>query len=112
TSGFGNEALDLAEGMDDPSVAWLRELAGETGAVVTGSMVIAEGGRVWNRLLWAEPDGGLQWYDKRHLFRMADEHLRYGAGEVRLLTAWRGWRVLPQVCYDLRFPVWSRNRAQ
>ena len=112
TSGFGNEALDLAENMDGPSVAWLRALAGETGAVVTGSMVIAEGGRVWNRLLWAEPGGGVQWYDKRHLFRMADEHLRYGAGATRVLTAWRGWRVLPQVCYDLRFPVWSRNRAQ
>src|SRR5690606_21275529 len=87
-------------------------LADDIGAVVTGSMVIAEGGQVWNRMFWAEPGGGLQWYDKRHLFRMAGEHLRYGAGAVRLVTTWRGWRVLPQVCYDLRFPVFSRNRAQ
>ena len=111
TSGFGNEALDLAESMEGASVAWLRELAGEMGAVITGSMVIAEGGRIWNRLIWAEPGGGLQCYDKRHLFRMADEHLRYGAGDQRIVTQVRGWRVLPQVCYDLRFPVWSRNRT-
>ncbi|MCX7556668.1 amidohydrolase [Xanthomonadaceae bacterium JHOS43] len=111
TSGFGNEAIALAEGMDGASVAWVRDLSKDIDAVVTGSVVIAENGRVWNRLLWAAPDGGLSWYDKRHLFRMADEHLRYGAGEARVLTSCRGWRVLPLVCYDLRFPVWSRNRA-
>ncbi len=111
TSGFGDEAIAEAETMHGAGVAWLRALADEVGAVVTGSMVIAEGGRVWNRLLWAEPGGGLLWYDKRHLFRMADEHLRYGQGESRIITRWRGWRVLPQVCYDLRFPVWSRNRV-
>ena len=103
TSGFGDEAIAEAETMHGAGVAWLRALADEVGAVVTGSMVIAEGGRVWNRLLWAEPGGGLLWYDKRHLFRMADEHLRYGQGESRIITRWRGWRVLPQVCYDLRF---------
>ncbi len=111
TSGFGNEAIDAAEDMHGVGVAWLRALADETGAVVTGSMVIAEAGRVWNRLLWAEPGGGLRWYDKRHLFRMANEHLRYGQGSSRVLLRCRGWRVLPQVCYDLRFPVWSRNRG-
>lgn len=111
TSGFGNEAIGEAEDMHGASVAWLRALADEVGAVVTGSMVIAEAGRVWNRLLWAEPGGGLLWYDKRHLFRMADEHLRYGQGESRIITRCRGWRVLPLVCYDLRFPVWSRNRV-
>ncbi len=111
TSGFGNEAIEQAEDMHGPSVAWVRALAREVDAVVTGSMVVAEGGRIWNRLIWAEPDGGLAWYDKRHLFRMADEHLRYGSGTTRLLAHCRGWRVLPQVCYDLRFPVWSRNRT-
>jgi predicted amidohydrolase len=111
TSGFGNEAIGEAEDLHGASVAWLRALADELGAVVTGSMVIAQAGRVWNRLLWAEPGGNLLWYDKRHLFRMADEHLRYGQGEHRIITRCRGWRVLPLVCYDLRFPVWSRNRV-
>ncbi len=111
TSGFGPDALDQAEGMDGANVAWLRELSDHVGATITGSMVIAEGGRILNRLLWAQPDGGLLWYDKRHLFRMADEHLRYGEGEQRVVTSCRGWQVLPLVCYDLRFPVWSRNRV-
>lgn len=110
TSGFSNEAIVDAEDMQGPSVAWMRAMAEETGAVITGSLAISDAGRVLNRLVWAEPDGGLRWYDKRHLFRMADEHLRYAAGSTRELWLWRGWRILPQVCYDLRFPVFSRNR--
>ena len=110
TSGFGQEAIVAAEGMDGPSVAWLRELAAQADAVITGSMLIADNGIVFNRLLWAQPDGGLHWYDKRHLFRMANEHLRYGEGHERRIFEVRGWRVLPQICYDLRFPVFSRNR--
>jgi len=110
TSGFSNEAISDAEDMHGASVAWMRQLAEDTGAAITGSLVIAEAGRVVNRLIWAEPDGGLRWYDKRHLFRMADEHLRYAGGHSRELWSWRGWRILPQVCYDLRFPVFSRNR--
>lgn len=111
TSGFGNEAIGQAESMQGESVAWLRAQAASLDAVVTGSLLIAEQGRVFNRLLWARPDGELISYDKRHLFRMAGEHLRYAAGSTRVLTEWRGWRVLPQVCYDLRFPVWSRNQC-
>jgi len=110
TSGFSNDAVDQAEGMDGGSVAWLRGLAAEVGAVVTGSVVIREGGQVFNRLLWMRPDGSFAWYDKRHLFRMADEHLCYGAGSERLVVELHGWRVCPLVCYDLRFPVFSRNR--
>ena len=110
TSGFSNDAVDQAEGMDGASVAWLRGLAAEVGAVVTGSLVIREGGQVFNRLLWMRPDGSLAQYDKRHLFRMADEHRRYGAGRERLVVELHGWRVCPLVCYDLRFPVFSRNR--
>ncbi len=110
TSGFGDEALDQAESMDGANVTWLRELALTVGAVVTGSMVIADAGRVVNRLLWATPAGELHCYDKRHLFRMADEHLRYREGDRRLVLELGDWRVLPLVCYDLRFPVWSRNR--
>lgn len=112
TSGFGQEAIGSAEDMQGASVAWLRELATTANAVVTGSMLVAEAGTIYNRLIWAQPDGGLQWYDKRHLFRMANEHLRYGEGRERRLFEINGWRVLPQVCYDLRFPVFSRNRWQ
>lgn len=110
TSGFSNDAITSAETMEGVSVAWLRALADEVGAVVTGSMVIRDGNKVFNRLLWAHPDGSLTQYDKRHLFRMAGEHTRYADGREKLLVELRGWRICPLVCYDLRFPVWSRNR--
>jgi predicted amidohydrolase len=115
TSGFSNDAIDQAEGMDGPTVAWIREQAVRLGAAVTGSVQLRtpEGdgsSKVWNRMLWATPDGGLQWYDKRHLFRYAGEHKRYAAGRERLTVEWKGWRINPQVCYDLRFPVFCRNR--
>lgn len=110
TSGFSNEAIGSAESMEGQSVAWMLALAREVDAVVTGSMVIRERDKVFNRLLWARPDGTLAHYDKRHLFRMANEHQRYAEGRHKLLPELKGWRVCPLVCYDLRFPVWSRNR--
>ncbi|UYB50781.1 amidohydrolase [Xanthomonas sp. AM6] len=115
TSGFSNEALDQAEGMDGPTVAWIREQAARLGAAVTGSVQLRVAGedgaaKVFNRLLWATPDGEVQHYDKRHLFRYANEHQRYAAGRERLCVEWKGWRINPQVCYDLRFPVFCRNR--
>jgi omega-amidase len=110
TSGFSNDAIDRAEGMDGPTVAWLREQAGRLGAAVTGSVQIRDGEGVYNRLFFATPEGGMWHYDKRHLFRYAKEHERYAAGQDRLTVEWKGWRICPQVCYDLRFPVFSRNR--
>ena len=110
TSGFTNETLGNAETMEGESVRLLRGLATEIGAVITGSMVIREGERCYNRLMWARPDGTLATYDKRHLFRMAEEHKRYADGKARLIVELNGWRICPQVCYDLRFPVWLRNR--
>ena len=110
TSGFSNEALARAEGMDGPTVAWMLGQAASLDAVVTGSVQIREGDGVYNRLLWATPDGDLKHYDKRHLFRMAKEHERYAAGRERLTLPLKGWRVCPLVCYDLRFPVFIRNR--
>ena len=108
-SGFTNDTLGNAETMDGESVAWLRALATEVNATITGSLVIREGETVYNRLLWVSPNGDLAYYDKRHLFRMAGEHTRYGGGRERLIVELKGWRILPQVCYDLRFPVWLRN---
>jgi omega-amidase len=109
-SGFSNDTQASAEAMDGPGVHWLRALAAETGAVICGSLAIREHDTVFNRLLWMQPNGSFAQYDKRHLFRMADEHTRYGSGNTRLVVELKGWRILPQVCYDLRFPVWLRNR--
>lgn len=111
TTGFSNDAVASAESMEGESVAWMRALARERDAAVTGSVQIREGEAVFNRLLFATPDGALQQYDKRHLFRMAREHEWYAAGDERIVVAYREWRICPLVCYDLRFPVFSRNRA-
>lgn len=109
-SGFTNETLGHAEPMDGEGMYWLLALAADVGAVVTGSLVIREGQKCVNRLIWARPDGSFEYYDKRHLFRMAGEHERYVDGKQRLIVELNGWRICPQVCYDLRFPVWLRNR--
>lgn len=110
TSGFSNDAIAQAETMDGPTVAWLREQARALGAAVCGSVQLRVDDAVHNRLLFATPDGGLHHYDKRHLFRYGGEHERYAAGRDRLTVEWKGWRICPLVCYDLRFPVFSRNR--
>ena len=110
TTGFSMAAEDLAEPMDGPTVAWLRAHAAAHNAVVTGSVIIEENGSYYNRLLWVRPDGSLSQYDKRHLFTLAGEQHTYAPGQTRLMEEWRGWRICPLVCYDLRFPVWSRNQ--
>jgi len=88
----------------------MEQQAAKHNAVVTGSLVVKEGEQYFNRLVWMRPDGTYTEYDKRHLFRMAGEHTRYAMGDERVLVEINGWRVLPLICYDLRFPVWSRNR--
>ena len=97
TSGFSNDAIDKAEGMEGPTVTWIREQASALNAAVTGSVQLRTEEGVFNRLLWATPDGELQYYDKRHLFRYAGEHKRYAAGEKRLTVEWKGWRINPLV---------------
>ena len=110
TSGFSNDAIGEAETMDGPTVAWMREQAARLDAAVTGSVQLRTPEGVFNRMLFATPDGGLSQYDKRHLFSFAREHERYAAGRERVVVEWKGWNILLQVCYDLRFPVFSRNR--
>jgi predicted amidohydrolase len=110
TSGFSNDAIGQAETMDGPTVDWILAQARKLDAAVCGSVQLRVGEGVFNRLLFAMPDGALHHYDKRHLFRYAGEHERYAAGGPRLVLDWRGWRICPLVCYDLRFPVFSRNR--
>lgn len=111
TTGFHPRARQHAELMGGNACQWMLSQARQLQAVVTGSLVVRrDDGEYVNRLLWATPEGRLDFYDKRHLFRMAGEHQRYAAGSERKLWTVKGWRVLPQICYDLRFPVWSRNR--
>ncbi len=109
TTGFTMEAATFAEAPDGPTVGWMQKTAHRLGAVLVGSIIVEEDGKYFNRFIWAEPQGRPGWYDKRHLFRMAGEHKVYSAGrDLRTFTL-KGWKVRPFVCYDLRFPVWSRN---
>lgn len=108
-SGYTLDTDSAAQTMDGPSIGWLRDMAQQHQAAVCGSLAIVDNGRFFNRLLFVRPDGSLNYYDKRHLFRMAGEHERYSSGARKLVVEWRGWRICPMVCYDLRFPVWSRN---
>lgn len=110
-TGFDMEGAESAEPMGGASCQWLADQARALDAAVVGSVFIRDGAGVYNRLLWAMPDGLITHYDKRHLFRMAGEHRRFAAGSVPLAVDWRGARFCPLVCYDLRFPVWSRRRA-
>lgn len=109
TTGFSMDAETLAESIDGPSVNWLRARALETGAAICGSLIIRDAGRYYNRFIFMRPDGTYESYDKRHLFRLAREHRHYSSGNKRVVFEYRGFRICPQVCYDLRFPVWSRS---
>jgi omega-amidase len=108
TTGFSMNALANAEEPGGETEQWLLDSARERDCALTGSIAVRVGDDVYNRMLFATPDG-CQYYDKRHLFRMAGEHERYAPGRERVIVDWRGWRILLQVCYDLRFPVFSRN---
>ncbi len=114
TAGFSMDSRKVAEAADGDTLAWMRKLAIETGAVITGSFAAlvndSEEAMPTNRLIWMRPNGSFETYDKRHLFRMAGEHKHYQAGKERLLVKHKGWRICPMVCYDLRFPVWCRNQ--
>lgn len=110
STGFTMDAAHLAETMEGPSIRWMADTAAGNNAAVTGSLIIKDGSQYYNRLIWMLPDGTCEFYDKRHLFRMADEHQHFGAGSNRLIVHFRGWKICPMVCYDLRFPIWSRNR--
>lgn len=110
TTGFCSSARNYAEVVGGRAYQWMQEQAAKHQSVVTGSLVVKEGDTYFNRMVWMRPDGTYAEYDKRHLFRMAGEHTRYAMGTKRLLVELNGWRILPLICYDLRFPVWSRNR--
>lgn len=111
TSGFTMNTKQNAEEMMGPSMYWMRKLAQQEDALVMGSLIILEGGKYFNRFIAIDSFGIACQYDKRHTFRMAGEHEVFESGQERKVFEWKGWRICPQVCYDLRFPVFSRTRS-
>lgn len=101
---------NLAERLaESETLQWMAELAQGKNSVITGSFIVEDDGKVFNRLVWMKPSGKFETYDKRHLFSMSDEPKHFSAGDTRLFTEWKGWKICPMICYDLRFPVWIRN---
>lgn len=109
TTGFSMNATALAESMDGKAMQWMKQTAAKYNCVITGSLMITEGGKYYNRLIWMQPDGTFQHYDKKHLFGMGNETETYTAGNEKLIVELKGWKIRPAICYDLRFPVWLRN---
>ncbi len=112
STGFSMKPAKFAETMDGESVAWMRALSMSKKAIITGSLVIQEGGNYYNRLIWMLPNGQYGYYDKRHLFGYAGEDQHYASGNKRLIASVKGWKINLQVCYDLRFPVWARQATE
>jgi len=110
TTGFLGDPNVPSEDMDGPTLAWMKNLAARYGAAMAGSAVIVVDGQRFNRFLLVTANGDVQHYDKRHLFGYGGENQRYVAGAERRVLRLGDWRICPQVCYDLRFPVWCRNR--
>ena len=109
TTGFTMNAHSMAEPTNGPALDWMAAQATRLDAVITGSCIVEDAGNYYNRLLWVRPDGTFEQYDKRHLFTLAGEHETYTAGQQRLTVDINGWKAVPLICYDLRFPVWARN---
>lgn len=108
-TGFGMN-ISLAESMDGESVSWMKSTAKEVNAAICGSLIIKENGQYFNRFVCALPAGEVHIYDKRHLFSLAKENETFTAGTEKLTFSYLGWNICPLICYDLRFPVWSRNK--
>ncbi|MBE7175048.1 MAG: amidohydrolase [Mucilaginibacter polytrichastri] len=109
-TGFTMNAEKLAEPMNGRTMSWMQGIARRFECVVTGSLIVSENGNYYNRLVWMRPDGSFECYDKRHLFGMAKEPETYTAGRDRLIVNLNGWNICLAICYDLRFPVWLRNK--
>lgn len=110
-TGFTMDVKEVAEPMNLHVTKWMQQMANQTQAVIAGSVIIKDSGLYFNRLLWVYPSGKINFYDKRHLFRMADEDQFFSAGNRIPIFELKGWKICPQICYDLRFPVWSRNKV-
>ncbi len=109
TTGFSMNAKKLAEENDGKTFKWMISEAKKNSCAITGSVIISENNNFYNRLFFILPDGSFQKYDKKHTFTLAKENETYSAGTERLIVDYKGWKICPLVCYDLRFPVWARN---
>ncbi|MDO6595578.1 amidohydrolase [Oceanihabitans sp. 2_MG-2023] len=109
TTGFTMHASTYAETMQGESVSWMLEMAKTNNTAIVGSLIIAEENKYYNRLLFVQPDAKVIIYDKRHTFTLAGEDKVYQAGNIKVIVDYKGWKICPLICYDLRFPVWARN---
>jgi omega-amidase len=109
-TGFSMNAETLAEPMNGKTMQWMQAMAKKYDCVITGSLIIAQNDKFYNRLIWMRADGTYECYDKRHLFGLGKEDKTYTAGSKRLIVELKGWKICPIICYDLRFPVWVRNK--
>ena len=109
TTGFSMKPEIFAEKMDEETMQWMKKISSERKIILTGSIIIEEDKKYFNRLIWMLPNGEYGYYDKRHLFAFADEHSHYSPGHKRLIASVKGWKINLQICYDLRFPVWTRQ---
>jgi predicted amidohydrolase len=109
TTGFTMQPELFGETMSGETIQWMLQIAKEKNAVIAGSVIIKENENFFNRLIWAQPDGKILHYDKRHLFTLSEEEKYYSAGKEKLIVEYKGWKICPLICYDLRFPVWCRN---
>lgn len=110
TTGFSMNSGMLAETMDGKTVQWMKQMAKKKNCAITGTIIIKENNSYYNRLFFVKEDGNISCYDKRHLYRMGNENNHFSPGEKRIIIEYKGWRICPLICYDLRFPVWSRNK--
>lgn len=111
-TGFSMDSKKLAEPMNGITMQWMQLEAKKSDAVICGSLIIVEEGKYFNRFIWMKPDGNFEYYNKRHLFRMGNEHKSFTQGTEKRIIEYKGWKICPMICYDLRFPVWSRNQEQ
>lgn len=109
TTGFSMHPQKIGDTMHGETIAWMRKTASEKNAAIAGSVIIFENNNFYNRFLFVHPSGEINFYDKRHLFTLAGEDKVYVAGKEKLIVEYKGWKICPLVCYDLRFPVWARN---
>lgn len=109
STGFSMQPEEFAETMDGPTVAWMKKISVQKKIILTGSLIIEENKKYFNRLIWMLPNGTCGYYDKRHCFAYAGEHEHYTPGNKRLIAQVKGWKINLQICYDLRFPVWARQ---
>ncbi|MGB0788609.1 MAG: nitrilase family protein, partial [Marinirhabdus sp.] len=109
TTGFTMNAKGMAEATNGPTLLWLQAIAKKHRCAITGSIIVKDNGLYYNRLYFVRPDGSYGQYDKKHTFTLAGEHKTYTAGRVKTTINYKGWKICPLICYDLRFPVWARN---